>query len=178
MPPPTQSIVPSRSIGSSLGTTRKHVANTSTPNNDLPRGKVMSEYLDNATHKNINSHFHESNCANTPANTGPDPPPTGAAAPKKAILKFRIFPGGKVVPIMAIAFGRMRPAPIPVNPRAILKDTMSLQNAFMSDHTVHHTPPNSRTRLWPYIAPSRPLIRTKLPCVNLEVAVRFCLKSC
>lgn len=115
----------------------------------------------------MNNHFQGSNCVNRPANTGPNPPPIGAAAPKKAILKFRIFPGGKVVAMMPIAFGRIRPAPIPVNPRAILNETVSPQKAFISDHPVHHTPPNKRIYLWPYIAPSRPLTRTKVPCVNL-----------
>ena len=64
-------------------------------------------------------------------------PPTGAPKPKKPKLKFRIFPGGKVIPIMATTFSVTNTAPIPANARAMAKlARLPVQNPLIIDQST------------------------------------------
>ena len=80
-----------------------------------------------------------------------DPPaaPTGAMAPNKAKLKFRFFPGGKVIPSKATIFGIIRPPPIPHNPLMIHIDIKLSKNPPHNAQRVHQTQPAVKTFLWP-----------------------------
>lgn len=111
---------------------------------------------------------------NNPIITRPMAPPTGAPNPKDPKLRFRIFPGGNVVPMIATQFGITNAAPIPLMALAIEKIMIScVQKPLMSDHIIHQAPPQSSTFLCPYTAPIRPLTRTKAPCVRLYVLESF-----
>jgi hypothetical protein len=97
-----------------------------------------------------------------------DPPaaPTGAIAPKSAKLRFRLGPGGKVMPSRATMFGTMRPPPIPHKPLIKHIATRLLANPPHKAQRTHQTPPAVSMFLWPYTAPKRPPIRTKAPWVR------------
>ena len=94
-------------------------------------------------------HFHGVSSANRPANRAPKYPPTGAPAPKNPRLILRVLPGGRVVPIMAMAFGTIIAAPMPLIALTMLKAMKLLQNALINDHMIHHAAPQSSMVLWP-----------------------------
>lgn len=129
---------------------------------------TSSSPLQDSAYIKMKSHFHGVSSAKRPANKAPNHPPTGAPAPKNPRLRLRILPGGSVVPMMAMALGTIIAAPIPLKALATLKAIKLSQNALMNDQTAHHAAPLSKTFLWPYMEPSRPVIRTKAPEVNLE----------
>ena len=91
----------------------------------------------------MNSHFHGVSSANKPANRPPNHPPTGATAPKHPRLRLRMFPGGSVVLIIAMALGTIIAAPTPLEALATLNATKLSQNALMKDQTIHHVAPLS-----------------------------------
>ena len=97
----------------------------------------------------IKSHFHGVSSAKRPANRVPNHPPTGAPAPKNPRLKLRILPGGRVVPIMAMALGAIIAAPMPLKARAVLNAMKLSQNALINDQMIHHAAPLSSIFLWP-----------------------------
>lgn len=129
---------------------------------------IDNHSLDTGTDMKMNNHFHGVSSARRPANKAPNHPPTGAPAPKNPRLRLRILPGGRVVPIIAIALGTIIAAPMPLKALATLKATKLLQNALIKDHKIHHIAPPSKILLWPYIEPSRPVMITKAPEVSLK----------
>lgn len=87
---------------------------------------------------------------NMPIIMAPIVPPTGAPNPKNPKLKFRIFPGGNVIPIMATTLGVTNAAPIPLNALATANVTrLPVQKPLIIDQRIHHAPPTKRTFLWP-----------------------------
>jgi hypothetical protein len=116
------------------------------------------------------NHLHAANLTNIPMKKAPRVPPTGQPNPKKPRVKFLILPGGNVIPIIATIFGITNAAPMPVNALAMAKVMrLSVQKPLITDQTIHHAPPTSRTFLWPYTAPMRPLMRTNAPWVSLDI---------
>ena len=105
---------------------------------------VDCRFLQGHANINMNSHFHGVSSARRPASKAPNHPPTGAPAPKNPRLRLRILPGGSVVPMIAIAFGTIIAAPIPLKALAILKAMKFLQNALMNDQRIHHAAPPSK----------------------------------
>jgi hypothetical protein len=105
-----------------------------------------------------------------PIRRHPRVPPTGAAKLNKPSVIFRIFPGGKVIPIIATTFGNTKAAPIPLQALAMAKVIiLPVQKPLISDQRAHHAPPTITIFLWPYTAPIRPLTSTNAPCVSLEL---------
>jgi hypothetical protein len=77
-------------------------------------------------------------------------PPTGAAKLNKPRVIFLIFPGGKVIPIIATIFGITKAAPIPLKALDMAKVMiLPVQKPLTSDQRVHHAPPTSTVFLWP-----------------------------
>lgn len=68
---------------------------------------------------------------------------------------------------VATALGISIPPPTPVRARTATKESYVGQKAFAMEKTIMMAPPSS-IRFWcPYMAPSRPLIKTKALCVSL-----------
>src|SRR5688572_11729396 len=82
---------------------------------------------------------------------------------------FRSLPGGMAVLIRATALGMINAPPMPDRARAMLNETKLVQNPLPRVQMTNHTAPVIKTCLWPYTAPRRPLTRTKVPCVKLNV---------
>lgn len=149
-PAPIQSTLPSRSRGDSAGRSHHRIANMQTAITPLYKTQHIERTMSRGlTHMKTNKYLQGVNCVKTPARTAPTYPPIGAAAPKIPKQKFRIFPGGKVMPIMATALGRMRAPPRPVKPRARLNTKKSEQKLLISDHKANQAPPRSNMFLWP-----------------------------
>ena len=108
-----------------------------------------ANFSQESTHMKIKSHFHGVSSARRPANRAPNQPPTGAPAPKNPRLRLRILPGGRVVPMIAIALGTIIAAPMPLKALAVLNAMKFLQNALMNDQMIHHAAPLSKMFLWP-----------------------------
>lgn len=176
---PIQSILPDLSNGVSYGRSLYKMAKATVANKPLGFlvlgevvvGKVF--HTTRTTHKKRNRPHHGVNWVKIPARTAPTYPPIGAAAPKIPRQKLRDRPGGKVVLIMATAFGRIRAPPMPVKPRAILKARKDRQAIFKKDHSENQAPPSSCMFLWPYTEPRRPLMRTKVPRVSLRYNINI-----
>ncbi|XHF97143.1 hypothetical protein AWENTII_000745 [Aspergillus wentii] len=69
---------------------------------------------------------------------------------------------------VATAFGMIIPPPTPVSARTATKESYVVQNALPIEQTTMMVPPRRTSRWWPYIAPSRPLMRTNALCVSLS----------
>lgn len=119
------------------------------------------------TYKKKNSHHQGSSWPKKPGNMEPPPAPTGAMAPNNPTQIRRPMPGGNDVVSRAIAFGTMMPAPTPLRARiTIIVGTVRI-NPEMRLNRTYMAPPMTKTFLWPWTAPTRPPMRTKVASVSL-----------
>lgn len=81
--------------------------------------KAAMEYA----YRKKKSHHHGVSCPKKPGNTLPPAAPIGAIDPNKPIDKLRIRPGGNLIVNRAIAFGRIKPPPMPLMARITLSVT-------------------------------------------------------
>ncbi len=169
---PIQSIGSDLLVGTSGGSRSARLPKTTNPSKALVIVSAIGcVCLQEDTCIKIKSHFHGVSSANRPANRAPKTPPTGAPAPKNPRLRLRVLPGGRVVPMIAMALGTIMAAPMPLKALTLTKAIKFLQNPLISDKTIHHAAPPSRMFLWPYMEPRRPVMITKAPEVNLEVDI-------
>lgn len=130
-----------------------------------------------ATHMIINSHGHPTSSKKTPISTPPSVPPIGGAEAKKLMVMFLERPGGTMVVMVATAFGMNIPAPMPVRARTATKESYVRQKALPKLEMAKSRVPMRMRRWWPKMAPRRPVMRTKAPCVSLGVCELSRVKS-
>jgi hypothetical protein len=82
-------------------------------------------------------------------------------------LIFLNFPGGQVITIKATLFGIISAPPIPDKARAVINPAKVGMKPLTAVQMQNQIPPRIRMFLWPYTAPSLPLIKTNVPWVRL-----------
>lgn len=161
---PIQSIFPPGSTGFSDGRRNHKMENTGRHIIVLRFNQYrILNIRDHCAYMMKNIQLQLRNCTITPARMLPRQPAIGALAPKNPRERFRILPGGHVIPIIATAFGIMSAPPIPDNARTILKAIKLSQKPLTSEQAVSQASPMSRIFLWLYTSPSLPLTRTNVP---------------
>lgn len=83
-------------------------------------------------------------------------------------LIFLNFPGGQVIAIKATILGIINAPPIPDKARTVINPAKVGMNPLTVVQMQNQIPPRSRMFLWPYTAPSLPLIKTNVPWVRLS----------
>jgi hypothetical protein len=83
-------------------------------------------------------------------------------------LIFLNFPGGQVIAIKATMFGIISAPPMPDKARTVINPAKVGMNPLTVVQMQNQIPPSSKMFLWPYTAPSRPLIKTNVPWVRLS----------
>lgn len=86
-----------------------------------------------------------------------------------ASVMFRAFPGGTMMVSVATALGISIPPPTPVSARTATKESYVGQKALAMENRMIMAPPRKISLWCPYMAPSRPLMRTKALCVSLNI---------
>lgn len=120
------------------------------------------------TYKKKNIHHHGASCPKSPENILPPAAPTGAIAPKSPTEILRTLPGGCVIVRRAIAFGTTKAPPKPLRARIMLSEMTLRMKPAISWNRTQMKPAMTKAFLWPYIAPTRPPMRTNVPWVRLD----------